>query len=366
MRRSFPLALSSVLARVGRVSPARYRDLVRGMVAELDSLADGGDRLRFALGATVAIARLTLRDWSRATVDAACRLIGMRTPKGGGESGGPSMPIPPMWQLLRRHITPFGVSSVVLTLLLMSSHAARQVPRLIERGASVGTIVEALLLAVPFTLALTIPMAVFFTVSWVFTRLGTEGVLASARREKHGVRRLVGPVLAAAAVVAMLMLVSNAQLLPRSNARLVEVLSGAARAPSDRTMTLGELRAAAESARSEAGSGVTARAVAYEVEVHKRLALATASLVLALFAVATALRFPRGGTALVVLAGGFAFTTHYVSLLAGEMLADRQIVSPSVAMWLANAFLVAVVLLLVWRPGQEKPDSGSEALVIQG
>ena len=133
MRRRSPPMLGKVLGRLGRVSPACHRDLVRGMVAELDSVADGSDHARFAAGAIVAIARLTLREWSRATVDAAC-----------------------------------------------------------------------------------------------------------------------------------------------------------------------------------------------------------------------------------------AFTTHYVSLVAGEVLADRQIVSPSVAMWLANTFLIAVVLLLLWRPEQQDGKSGSEALAIHG
>ena len=59
--------------------------------------------------------------------------------------------------------------------------------------------VEALLLAVPFTAAMTIPMAVFVTVLWVFTRLGAEGTLAAAQQERDGVRRLVAPVLGAAA-----------------------------------------------------------------------------------------------------------------------------------------------------------------------
>jgi lipopolysaccharide export LptBFGC system permease protein LptF len=350
---------------MGKVSPQCHRELVRGMVAELESITDRGDCRRFALGAIAAIARLTLRAHSRTAVDAAGRLLGVNMPEGGLNPGGPSMSMLTNWQLLRRHVAPFAVSSVSLTMLLLASHAARQVPRLTERGASASTIVEAVLLAVPFVLALTIPMSVFLAVSWVFTRLGAEGALAAARREKHGIRRLVAPVLGAAAVVAALTFVSNAQVLPRSNARLVEVLVGAPRPLSDREMTLGQLREAARGARSEGGSEATVRAVAYEVEIQKRLALPAASVILALFAVATALRFPRGGVALVVVAGGFAFSVYYVSLLAGEMLADRQLIPPLVAMWMANVLLLAVVLLLLWRPGQD-PARGSETLAIEG
>lgn len=112
----------------------------------------------------------------------------------------------------------------------------------------------------PSTVALTIPMAVFIAVAWVFTRLGKEGVLSTARRERHGVRRLVGPVLGAAAVIAALTL---------------------------------------------------------------------------------------------------------VSVVAGEALADMQLVSPFVGMWMANAGLLVVVLFLVWRPDGAGGRS-AEALAIGG
>src|SRR5688500_10835003 len=154
------------------------------------------------------------------------------------------MPNPATRQLLRRLAVAFAVSFVSLTALLLANFAAKQL-----RGVAPGTIVEALLLAVPFTAALTIPMSVFVAVLWVFTRLGAEGALAAARQERHGVRRLLAPVLGAAAAVAALTLVSNAQIVPRTNERLAAVLAGGAPERGDRMMTIGELRAAARSAR---------------------------------------------------------------------------------------------------------------------
>jgi len=266
--------------------------------------------------------------------------------------------------LLRRHATPFAVSLASLTVPLLVNHAVRQVPQLSARGVPAGAIFEVLLLAVPHTLALTIPMAVFLAVAWVFTRLGAEGVLASASRERHGVRRLVAPVLGAAAVIATLTLVSNTQVLPRANARLVAVLEGAPREPTDRTMTIGELREAARRARTGTGVDAAARAAAYEVEVQKKFALAAACVVLALAGAATAIRFPHGGLGFVLGASGFVFTGYYLSLVAGESLADRQVISPLIAMWMANAFLLAVVLLLVWRPSHPGPTRGAETLAI--
>jgi lipopolysaccharide export LptBFGC system permease protein LptF len=209
-------------------------------------------------------------------------------------------------------------------------------------------------------------MAVFVSVSWVFTRLGVEGVLASALQERHGVRRLVTPVLGAAAVVAALTFVSNSQIVPRTNARLSAVLAGAPWEPSDRTMTIGELREAARSAWTDSVPNAAARAAAYEVEIQKKFALAFACVVLALAGAAIAFRFPRGGVGLVIGAGSILFTGYYLSLVAGESLADRQVISPFVGMWMANAFLLAVVLLLVWRPRGPGAARGAESLAIGG
>ena len=267
-------------------------------------------------------------------------------------------------QLLRRHVAPFVVSCATLTIALVANYAVKQVPTLMAREFATGEIVEVLLLTLPFTLALTVPMAVFVAVSWVFTRLGSEGVLNMARRERHGVRRLVVPVLCAAAVISTLTFISNDQLLPRANARLLSVLNGRPRALGERTMTLGELQAAAITARAATGADAARAAAVYEVEIQKKFALAAACLFLALAGAATAIRFPHGGVGLMLGATAFVFTGYYVSITTGESLADRQVISPLVAMWMTNAFLLAVGLLLVRRPSSSGPAGGPETLGI--
>ena len=277
------------------------------------------------------------------------------------------MPNPATRQLLRRHAVAFAVSFVSLTALLLAKFAVRLLPQLGASGVRAGTIVEAVLLAVPFTAAMTIPMAVFLAVLWVFTRLGAEGALAQARRERDGVRRLVAPVVSAAAVVAAMTLVLNAQIVPRANERLAAIIAGGAperagRMVTDRTMTIGELREAVRSARADAGPDALARASYYEVEVQKKYALAAASLVLALAGAAIALRFPRGGARLVIGASSVVFTAYYACLIMGETLADRMVVSPFIAMWGANALLVAAALLVLWRSGLPRAPRGAEVL----
>lgn len=257
----------------------------------------------------------------------------------------PRAPRPASRQLLRRHAISFATAFVALTVLLLASFAKRQLPALSTRGGPDGAILEALLLAVPFIAALTIPMAVFVSVLREFTRLGADGTLAAARREPRGIRRLVAPVLVAAAGVAALAFLVTAEIVPRANARLLTVLEQRATAPTDRTMTIGELRKAAERVPSEAEPLALAREARYEVEIQKKLALPAACLILALAAIAIAFSVPRGGMALVIVASVAVFGAYYAMMVTGETLANQLVISPFVGMWAANALLLAAVLL---------------------
>jgi lipopolysaccharide export LptBFGC system permease protein LptF len=272
-------------------------------------------------------------------------------PPAGANLGNPHMPQPTPRQLLRRHATSFAIAFGALTALLLALFATKHLPALSARGAPPGTIVEALLLALPFTAALTIPMAVLMAVLWEFTRLRADGTLVAARMERDGVRRLVVPVLGAAAGVAALAFVVTAEIVPRANERLVAVLAQRATAPSDRAMTIGELREAARTVRPRTDPIAPAQAARYEVEFQKKLALPAACVVLALAAMAIALRVPRSGAVLVIGASLAVFGAYYVLMITGESLADQLVVSPFVAMWAANALLLTAALLALWRHG---------------
>jgi lipopolysaccharide export LptBFGC system permease protein LptF len=252
-------------------------------------------------------------------------------------------------ELLRRLATSFATAVAALTGLLLAAFATRQLPELIAPGTPSGVIAQALLLAVPFVAALSIPMAVLVAVLWEFTRLGADGTLVVARRERAGIRRLAVPVLGAAACVAALSFVVTAEIVPRANARLVALLAGHAEPPSDRAMTIGELREAARTVRPRTDALALAQAARYEIEIQKKLALPVACVVLALTAIAIALSVPRGGAVLVIGGSLAVFGAYYVLMITGESLANQLVVSPFVAMWGANALLLAAALLSVWR-----------------
>lgn len=90
------------------------------------------------------------------------------------------------------------------------------------------------------------------------------------------------------------------------------------------------------------------RAAMYEVEIQKKYAIAAACLVFALVGVPIALRFPRGGTGLVLATSVAVFAVYYVGLIGGEELGDRLVVSPFLAMWGPNIVFAALGVVGLW------------------
>jgi len=335
------------------VDRARTHGLARGLLVGAAAIAD--------------VVTRAIYEQFRPTYGVASVVAAANRPEEDVHMYGPATPPPHTRALLARLTSSFVIALVVLTTVMLANYAIRQVPALIARGADGGTLVRAMLLSVPFTAAMTIPMAVLVSVLHVFTRMGADGVLTGARHGRHGVRRLVMPVIVASAVVAVLALALTTQVLPHANAQLSAVLRGGEAVRSDRTMTVTELRTAAREAARDAATDVARIALAsdkpallsqkseryvavasIEVEIHKKFALPAACVVLAIAAMAIAWSIPRGGTWLVLGASLVLFTAFYVMLIAGESLAERLVVPPSVAVWGANGVVMLLALLLAW------------------
>jgi lipopolysaccharide export system permease protein len=112
--------------------------------------------------------------------------------------------------------------------------------------------------------------------------------------------------------------------------------------------TLSEVAAAQQDQRY----GIT-QAHRFEVEIHKKYTISVACLSFVLIGVALALRFPRGGMGLVIGGGSVIFAVFYVSMVGGESLADRGILSPALAMWFPNILVVAAGVLGLIRVNRE-------------
>jgi lipopolysaccharide export system permease protein len=80
------------------------------------------------------------------------------------------------------------------------------------------------------------------------------------------------------------------------------------------------------------------RKASLEVELHKKFALAFACVVFVLLGAPLGMRVRRGGVAIGFLSIGF-FAFYYLCLQFGESFADRLLLPPWLAMWLANIVL---------------------------
>jgi len=210
---------------------------------------------------------------------------------------------------------------------------------------------EILLFSVPFVAGMTIPMAMFVATLWSTRRAAqsdsrrTPQVTGAERPSRVRLTPLVG----IAALVAVLSLVVNTQLIPRANARLQVLYAGTVNVPrTDRSMTVQELRAAArqvEAERQAPGNRAALERVAgYQVEIQKKFALAAASMFLTLLAVGITRRFASSSPFLLGVASAAVFAGYYMALTVGEHLADQLVLSPVLAMWSGNLLVLVLAV----------------------
>jgi lipopolysaccharide export system permease protein len=109
------------------------------------------------------------------------------------------------------------------------------------------------------------------------------------------------------------------------------------------------------------------RKASLEVELHKKFALAFACVVFVLLGAPLGMRVRRGGVAIGFLSIGF-FAFYYLCLQFGESFADRLLLPPWLAMWLANIVLgtwglvatLAACEVRIGRSVRRSPAPGGE------
>ncbi len=122
--------------------------------------------------------------------------------------------------LLRQHVAPLGFALGSLTAFLMVQQIAKQFGSLVGKGLPWSVIIEVFVLSIPFIVAMTLPMAVLVAVLHTFTRLMADNEITAMKAGGVSLGRVVAPVLGGAALVTLVALVWNDQVLPRANHRL--------------------------------------------------------------------------------------------------------------------------------------------------
>jgi lipopolysaccharide export system permease protein len=122
--------------------------------------------------------------------------------------------------VLKEHVGPFVFALSALTSLLLLQYIARKFGDLVGRGLSWQVITEFMLLSIPFTVAMTLPMAVLVAVLHAFSRMASENEITALKAGGISTRALMRPALVASVLLAMFMLWFNDQVLPRTNHEL--------------------------------------------------------------------------------------------------------------------------------------------------
>ncbi|MGH7505333.1 MAG: LptF/LptG family permease, partial [Longimicrobiales bacterium] len=91
----------------------------------------------------------------------------------------------------------------------------------------------------------------------------------------------------------------------------------------------------------------------YTVEYHKKFAIPFACIVFVLIGAPLAVRFPRGGVGMVIAISLLIFGVYYMSLIGGESLGDRGIVSPFIGPWGPNAIFSILAIWGLTQIGKE-------------
>jgi lipopolysaccharide export system permease protein len=131
--------------------------------------------------------------------------------------------------VLKEHSGPLVFSLSALTSLLLLNYVAKQLGQLVGKGLSWRVIAEFMLLSVPFTVAMTLPMAVLVATLHAFSRMAAENEITAFKASGMSIRRLMVPVIVAASVLTLVMVGFNDQVLPRANHTLQNLSNDIAR-----------------------------------------------------------------------------------------------------------------------------------------
>ncbi len=91
------------------------------------------------------------------------------------------------------------------------------------------------------------------------------------------------------------------------------------------------------------------RADRYRVEIYKKYSMAVACVVFVLIGIPLGLSVRRGGLGVVGTLAVGIFLFYWITLVQGEKLADRDLLSPWVGMWAANVLIGGLGLYLLVR-----------------
>ncbi|MCX5766308.1 MAG: LptF/LptG family permease [Gemmatimonadetes bacterium] len=131
--------------------------------------------------------------------------------------------------ILKEHVGPLVFALSALTSLLLLNYVAKRFGELVGKGLPGNVIAEFMLLSIPFTIAMTLPMAVLVATLHAFSRMAAENEITAFKASGVSMRRLMVPVIVVASFLTLGMVAFNDQVLPAANHRLSTLSNDIAR-----------------------------------------------------------------------------------------------------------------------------------------
>ena len=126
--------------------------------------------------------------------------------------------------LIRAHTGPFLFAFSALTGLLFLNAVAQRMDDLVGKGLAWSVIGEFMLLSLPHTIALTLPMAILVSVLYTFSELAAANEITAIAAGGIRPLRILLPLLGVGTILACVMLFFNDQVLPEANHRLKNLI----------------------------------------------------------------------------------------------------------------------------------------------
>ena len=119
--------------------------------------------------------------------------------------------------ILRRHLTPFLFSVLVLVFVFLLQFIMQKMDQLVGKGLSAGVIAEMIALNIAWMLILAVPMAVLVATLMAFGNLSSANEITAMRASGVSLYRMMAPVILVSLVLCYGMVLFNNDILPDAN-----------------------------------------------------------------------------------------------------------------------------------------------------
>jgi lipopolysaccharide export system permease protein len=131
--------------------------------------------------------------------------------------------------IIKEHIFPFLSSLSVIVFLFVMQQAVYLLEKIVSKGLDPAIVFELFVIQLGWIIALAVPMSILVSTLMTFGRMSGDNEITSIKASGQNMLSLMVPVFSAAAVMAVLLVIFNNEILPESNHRTANLLSDISR-----------------------------------------------------------------------------------------------------------------------------------------